>query len=164
MQSTPEEIKDDLVVTMDYTLFIEDKEVDSSKESGPIQFIQGQGNIIPGLEKALYRMAIGDRKKVSVPASEGYGDYDDESVMEIPRSEFPTDIPLKSGVEIELENPEGEAFTAIIMEVNDSTVTLDFNHPLAGMDLVFDVEILGLRHATSEELAHGHAHYENEQD
>lgn len=154
----PEKIEDDVVVSLDYTLFIDGKEVDSSKETGPIHFIQGLGNVIPGLENELYDMAVGEEKRLDIKAEEAYGEVDEEAIIELPRSEFPADIALKPGAEIEIESQEGERYVAIILEVTDEKVILDFNHPLAGKDLVFEIKVIGLRNATEEELEHGHAH------
>jgi FKBP-type peptidyl-prolyl cis-trans isomerase SlyD len=154
----PDRIIDDMVVSLDFTLFVDGKEMDSSKETGPIQFIQGYGNIITGLEKELYGMAVGDKKHLKIEAIQAYGEFDREAIVDIPRSEFPADIPLTLGTEIEIENQEGEHYTAIISEVLEDKVVLDFNHPLAGKDLVFDVKVIDIRAATAEELDHGHAH------
>lgn len=159
-----EKVEKDLVVSMEYTLTVDGEVVDSSKEDGPIDFIQGKGNIIPGLEKELYGMKIGDEKKVKVVASEAYGEYDPEAVEEVPLSDFPSDIPIEVGVELAVEDEDGEAMSAVIEEVGKDTITLNFNHPLAGKDLNFDVKIIGLRAATAEELEHGHTHSDGECD
>lgn len=149
---------------MDYTLFVDEEIVDSSEEGDPIEFLVGRGNIIPGLEKELYGMRPGDKKTVSVSAAEGYGDFDPEAVMEISRSEFPAEIPMEVGVEISIENEDGDGTVAVIESFTDSTVTLNGNHPLAGKDLKFDVTIKGIRQPTAEELEHGHVHGEDESD
>ena len=154
----PEKIEDDVVVSLDFTLFIDGEEVDSSKETGPIHFIQGFGNVIPGLEDELYDMVIGDEKRLDIKAKDAYGQIEEEAIIDIPRSEFPDDINLEPGAEIDIESEEGERYTAIILEVVDDNVILDFNHPLAGKDLVFEIKIAGLRNATKEELEHGHTH------
>lgn len=155
-------VEKDLVVSMEYTLTVDGEVVDSSKENGPIDFIQGKGNIIPGLEKALYGMNLDESKKVNVPAAEAYGEFDEEAVEEVPVSDFPTDIPLEVGVELAVEDEDGGAMSAVIEEVTKDTVTLNFNHPLAGKDLVFDVKIVGLRAPTEEEMQHGHVHGDEE--
>jgi FKBP-type peptidyl-prolyl cis-trans isomerase SlyD len=149
-------VEKDLVVSMEYTLTVDGEVVDSSNENGPIDFIQGKGNIITGLEKALYDMKLDESKKVNVPAAEAYGEFDPEAVDEVPVADFPTDIPLEVGVELAVEDEDGDAMSAVIEEITKDTVTLNFNHPLAGKDLVFDVKIVGLRAATDEELEHGH--------
>jgi FKBP-type peptidyl-prolyl cis-trans isomerase SlyD len=157
-------VEKDLVVSLEYTLTVDGEVVDSSKENGPIDFIQGKGNIIPGLEKELEGMKLGESKKVNVIAKEAYGEFDPEAMDEVPLSDFPKDIPLEVGVELAVEDEDGEAMSAVIEEVGKDTVILNFNHPLAGKDLAFDVKILELRAATEEELEHGHVHGDEECD
>ncbi len=156
----PAKIADDVVVTLDYVLTVASEVVDSSEDSDPVEFLQGRGNIITGLEKAIYGMKVGDKLSVDIPAAEGYGDIDPEAFMDVPRSEFPEDIPLEVGVELQMENEDDETVTAVIESVSNDSVRLDFNHPLAGKDLHFDVTVLDLREATAEELEHGHVHFE----
>ena len=154
----PQLVEDDVVVTMRYELTVDGEVVDSSDNDEPIVFIQGHEQIIPGLEKAIYKMKIGDAKSVHVPPQEGYGEVDPEAYQDVPREEFPEDIPLKPGIELEMKDEDGEDLFATIVSVDKDTVRLDFNEPLAGKDLYFEVEILDLRHATPEELDHGHVH------
>jgi FKBP-type peptidyl-prolyl cis-trans isomerase SlyD len=161
---SPNLIADDVVVSLDYTLTVEGKLVDASEENEPIEFIQGYQNIIPGLEKQLYGMAIGDSKEVVVAAKDGYGDLDKEAIMDVPRKEFPSDIELEVGLELALQQPDGQVLHAIVIEFNDQVVKLDFNHPLAGKELVFRVTVVGLRPASQEEIAHGHVHGEHGED
>lgn len=151
----------DLVVSMAYELKIEDEIVDQAPEDDPLLFIQGHGHIIPGLETAIEGMAIGDSKHVSVKAEDGYGKYSEEDVVELPRSEFPEDFPLEVDMEVTVEDDEGLESSAFVEEITADTVTLDFNHPLAGRDLGFDVKIIALRLPTSEELDHDHVHMED---
>ncbi|HZW03561.1 MAG TPA: peptidylprolyl isomerase [Anaerolineaceae bacterium] len=153
-------VADEMVVSLDYTLTVEGQTVDSSRETEPIEFLQGYGNIIPGLEKELYGMAPGDSKQITVAAKDGYGERDPEAVIDVPRSEFPADIPLTPGVELQMQNVDGDVLTAVILEAGTESVKLDFNHPLAGRDLHFDVTVIALRPATEEEIEHGHVHGE----
>jgi len=165
--NTPTEfskVEKDLVVSLEYTLTVDGEVIDSSEENGAIDFIQGRGNIILGLEKELTGMKLGDAKKVNVLAVDAYGEFDPEAYEEIPLADFPNDIPLEVGVELAVEDEEGEAMSAVIEEVGKDTITLNFNHPLAGKDLVFDVKIAGIRAATDEELEHGHVHGDDESD
>lgn len=157
----PTVVADDLVVSLDYTLTVDGQTVDSSRETEPIEFLQGYGNIIPGLERELYGMAPGDTKEIIVPAKDAYGERDPEAIIDVPRSEFPLDVPLKPGIELQMQNMEGDILSAIILETSDQNVKLDFNHPLAGRDLHFDVTVVALRYATAEEIAHGHVHNSN---
>lgn len=157
-------VEKDLVVSMDYSLTVDGEMVDSSEGTEPIEFIQGFGNIVPGLEKELYGMAIGEKKSVLVPAAEGYGIYDPEAVLKVDRAEFPDDIPMEKGIEVSIQNEDGEVMVAVLEEFDAKTVTLNGNHPLAGKDLSFDITIAGLREATAEEIEHGHVHSEDECD
>jgi len=153
-------IGDGIVVSLDYTLRLDDGEViDSSQESEPLEYLHGHGQIIPGLEKALVGLTVGDSKKVTVPSAEAYGDVDMEAFEIVPRSMFPDDMELEEGLELSLRDAEtNEPFDATIAEIRENGVMLDFNHPLAGETLHFEVTIPALRQATAEELAHGHAH------
>jgi FKBP-type peptidyl-prolyl cis-trans isomerase SlyD len=155
-------VEEGRVVTLGYTLIVDGKVIDTSEGKGnaPVQFIQGQGEIVPGLENALYGMAVGESKDVVVSPDEGYGKLDPESFVDIPRHEFPPQIPLKPGVELQLRDNHDEVSEASVVSVNDDSVRLNFNNPLAGKELYFSVIILGVRKATPEEIEHGHAHDE----
>lgn len=156
----PTQIKKDTVVSLDYTLRVDGTVVDASEKSEPIQFIQGHGQIIPGLESQLYGMQVGEQKQVHVSAHDGYGDVDKNAYADIPRQEFPSDIPLKTGVGLQLRDQDGNIVEGYIVAVDEKSVRIDFNHPLAGKDLHFSVEVIDLRKATTEEIAHGHVHLE----
>jgi len=156
----PLEVQDGQVVSMDYTLTVDGEIVDTSENHEPIQFVQGTGNIIPGLERELYGMTIGDSKEVSVSAADGYGEVSDEAYVEVPRTQFPAHIPLEPGTALQVEDQSGQPLFARIDSVGGETVRLDFNHPLAGKQLHFAVKIAALRDATAEELDHGHVHEE----
>jgi FKBP-type peptidyl-prolyl cis-trans isomerase SlyD len=158
-----ETIKDGHVVAMDYTLFVDGEIADSSEDQEPLEFIQGMGNIIPGLERELYGMTAGDSKQVKVAPKEAYGEYSDEAFMEVPRNQFPEDIPLEEGTELQVRDEDGKVAMARIDRVTIDNVRLDFNHPLAGKELLFDVTIVALRDASPEELDHGHVHNEHHQ-
>lgn len=151
-------VGDDMVVTLDYTLTVNGEIIDSSIGSQPIEFIQGHGQIIPGLERELYGLALGDGKDVVVAATDGYGDRDPNAVADIPRDQFPPQLPLKPGTELQLRGQDGEELEAYIEDVGDETIRLNFNHPLAGKELHFSIKVVELRSATPEELAHGHVH------
>jgi FKBP-type peptidyl-prolyl cis-trans isomerase SlyD len=143
---------------MHYTLHVDGKVVDSSEGGEPLQFIQGMGHIIPGLEHELYNMEVGQSKSVTVPAKEGYGEADASAFMDVPRNSFPDNIPLEKGTELELRDQSGHPVFARIDAVTDENIRLDMNHPLAGKDLQFDVKIDSVRTATDEEVSHGHVH------
>ena len=151
-------IQDDTVVTMDYTLKVDGGVVDKTEGDDPIQFIQGHGQIIPGLERQLYGMTVGESKRVVVTPDEGYGEADENAYADIPRNEFPPHIPLETGVALQLRDQQGEVLDAYIVQVRDESVRLNFNHPLAGKELHFSITVVDLRDATEDELSHGHLH------
>jgi FKBP-type peptidyl-prolyl cis-trans isomerase SlyD len=154
----PAVVADDVVVSLDYKLTVDSEVVDSSEKDDPIEFLQGRGQIIPGLEKALYGMKIGDEKTVTILPADGYGDIEKDAYIQISRAEFPQDIPAQVGISIQMQDEHGDILDARIFEITADTITLDFNHPLAGKTLHFDVSVVDLREATSEELEHGHVH------
>ena len=162
-QSEFTKVAKDLVVSLEYTLTVDGEIIDSSEENGPIDYIQGHENIISGLERELEGMSVGESKKVNVKAKDAYGEYDPEATEEVPLDDFPKDIPLEVGVELAVEDEDEGPISAVIEEVGKDTVTLNFNHPLAGKDLNFDVKILSIRAATAEELEHGHVHGDDEE-
>jgi FKBP-type peptidyl-prolyl cis-trans isomerase SlyD len=151
-------VGDGKVVSMHYTLQVEGRVVDSSEGGEPLEFIQGMGQIIPGLEQQLYDMQVGDSKNITVPPKEGYGETDVSAFMDVPRQAFPENVPLDKGTELELRDQAGNPVYARVDDVGDENVRLDMNHPLAGKELNFDVKIAALRDATEEEVSHGHVH------
>ena len=157
-------VSNGIVVTMEYTLKVKGEVVDSSDEAEPIQFIQGSGQVLPALEHELYGLKVGDAKQVLLKAVDGYGEFDPEAYSDIPRAEFPPQIPLKPGIELQLKDQDGQNHYAVIRAVDENNVHLDFNHPLAGKELDFSVHIVALRTATPEEMEHGHVHSASEHD
>ncbi|HKJ27235.1 MAG TPA: peptidylprolyl isomerase [Anaerolineales bacterium] len=157
-ENKPEQVAKDLAVTIDYKLTIDGEIIDSSEEDGPLDYLHGHENIIPGLERELTGMKIGEQKNVTVAPEDGYGTVDEEAMLEVPRSEFPNEVPLEIGIELEVTDQEGDMLFATIVEVGNKTVKLDTNHPLAGKALDFDVTVVDLREASEEEIAHGHVH------
>ncbi len=151
-------IEDGQVVSMDYTLRVDGEIVDSSEGQAPLEFLQGAGNIIPGLEQELYGMTLGSSKEIVVLPEDGYGVIDPDAFIDVPRDQFPADIPLEEGVEITVTEEDGTPMNARIDSINDEYVVLDFNHPLAGKELHFSTKIVGLRQASAEETEHGHVH------
>lgn len=153
-------VADGLVVSLDYTLRLDDgQEIDSSSGREPLQFLQGYGQIIPGLEKALYGMGVGDQKDVVVAPADGYGETDPDAYQVVPHDVFPSDMTLKQGMGLRMRDASsGQALDAYVAEIRPEGVLLDFNHPLAGETLFFDVTVVALRKATDEEMSHGHVH------
>lgn len=154
----PREVRDGVVVSLDYVLKVDGEVIDSSAGMEPIEFIQGKKQIIPGLESALYGMTVGARKEVTVQPEQGYGEFDPENFADINRADFPAGVPLQPGVELELTDENGEVYDGRIVSVDSANIRVDLNHPLAGKELHFSVRVVGLRQATAEELAHGHVH------
>lgn len=149
------QIADKKVVSIHYTLTNGSKEVlDSSEGRSPLSYIHGVGNIIPGLEKALDGKAEGEKVTVDVPPEEGYGSHKQALVMEVPREKFQGVEKIEPGMQFEAQGPQGNSLFKVL-EVNDQAVKVDGNHPLAGEELHFDVEIVGVRDATAEELSRG---------
>ncbi|GAB4530004.1 MAG: peptidylprolyl isomerase [Anaerolineales bacterium] len=157
-QPTPEIVSDDVVVSLDYTLQVDGEVIDSTSGSKPIEFLQGHGNIISGLEEALYDMKVNDSKHVIIAPEDGYGQIDEDAIIDVPIEEFPPEINLQPGVTLQVQDNDGHVMLAKIVNVADETVVLDFNHPLASKELHFDVKVVGLRAATKEEMEHGHVH------
>ena len=153
-------VQNGLVVSMEYTLTVDGEVLDSSKDAGPLEFLAGYDNIVPGLEREMIGMKIGESKDVLVLPVDGYGEFDEDAFMEVPRSEFPSDMKLELGLELNVGDEEEQHQLAFVESFNDETVRLDFNHPLAGAELQFNVKVTGLREATNEEIEHGHAHNE----
>lgn len=143
---------------MHYTLTSPEGEVlDSSQGKEPLAYLHGHGNIIPGLEKQLEGKAVGDKLVAEVPAAEAYGDRNPALVVEAQRTQFPEDVDLQPGMRFQAQTPDGNRI-AQITKIEGETVTVDTNHPLAGVDLKFDVEITDIRAATEDEIGHGHVH------
>jgi FKBP-type peptidyl-prolyl cis-trans isomerase SlyD len=151
-------VQNDVVVSMEYTLHVDGEKIDSSEGQDPLQFLVGYGNIISGLEREMMGMKVGESKDVIVPAEDAYGEYDEEAFMEVPRDQFPTDMPVEEGLELTVRDDSGQARYARIDAVEGDNVTLNFNHPLAGDELHFNVKVVDLREPTAEELEHGHVH------
>ncbi len=140
-------------VAIDYTLTLDDGEVADRSEAGePLTFIHGAGQIIPGLERALEGMSEGESAMVTVEPEDAYGPRDSEMLKAVPRDHFPEDTTLVPGTAFEAEGPHGD-ITFWIHAVEDDSVVIDFNHPLAGRRLTFEVTVREARPATPEELA-----------
>lgn len=155
---SPMKVIDDVVVSMDYTLTVNGEVVDSSKGRKPLEFIQGRGNIIRGLERELYDMTKGESKQISVAPKDGYGEENPDAFVEIYRNQFPEDMILKKDEKIILQDENGRKFIGIIDEIEDDIIHLNLNHPMAGKQLDFVITIVDLRFATKTELEHGHLH------
>jgi len=151
-------IKSDSVVSIHYTLKDDGGQVIDSSESGdPLTYIHGHGQLIPGLERQLDGRNTGDKLNATITPADGYGEYDAGLVQQVPRRALKGIANVKVGMQLRAQTEDG-ARTVTVTRVAGDMVTLDGNHPLAGKNLNFDVEIAAVRDATAEELAHGHAH------
>ncbi|MFT2720706.1 FKBP-type peptidyl-prolyl cis-trans isomerase [Deinococcus sp. A31D244] len=155
-------ITQDKVVKLDYKLTVNGEIVDQSEAGEPLEYLHGHSNIIEGLEKQLEGKAAGDSLQVTVQPEEGYGLRDEENIDDLSREDFEDDIEVGQTYYAQAE--DGSVIPFTVMAVEGDTVKVDFNPPLAGMVLDFDVTVLAVRDATSEELEHGHAHSGDDHD
>ena len=146
------------VVHMHYTLR-DDRgtTIERSQPRAPLAYLHGYGQIVPGLEKALDGSEAGLQTTITIAPTDAYGEKDPQAVIRAAMGDFPPDLALTPGVEVQADTPDGPlSFTVVAVEGDEAV--LDANHPLAGKTLTFDVEVLEVREATAEELAHGHVH------
>ena len=147
------------VVSFHYTLRSDAGEViDSSDGQGPLVYMHGAGNIVPGLEEALEGKTIGDSLNVSIKAADGYGEKQGPGPQPVPRGAFPEGMPIERGMQFAVEGPDGSPIPVWVTSADDESVHIDINHPLAGETLHFAVAIVEVRDATDEERSHGHVH------
>ena len=152
------EIAKDRIVTMHYELTDpEGTVIDSSRGREPFAYLHGCGNLIPGLETRIEGWVEGRKEDVQVPASEGYGEKDPSKILPAKRNQFPAEADIVVGMQFQAEGPQGPVFVQVT-KVEGEDITLDANHPLAGVDLKFAVEIVSVREATASEIDHGHPH------
>ena len=145
-------IENNTVVYIDYTLKNKDGElIDSSNGQSPLKFIFGTNSIIPGLEKELAGKQKGDTFSVMVPAAEGYGEYSEAMLLSVPRTQFDTDVQIEPGMQFQA----GAGQIVTVKSVTDDTIVVDANHPLAGVDLFFDVTVVDVAEVTPEDLQTG---------
>ncbi|MDM7859748.1 peptidylprolyl isomerase [Alteromonas sp. ASW11-36] len=150
-------IKPNSVVTIHYSVSnTESVEIDSSRGGQPLEFLYGHGFLVPGLEEALAGKQANDTFTVTVPAEKAYGIRHDNLVQAVPKNMF-EGMDVEVGMSFRATTDDGDQ-SVIIIDVTDDEVVVDGNHPLAGVDLVFDVEVIALRDATAEEIDHGHVH------
>ena len=142
-----DKITDGVVVSMTYVLTVDGEEVGRADENEPLEYLHGAENIVPGLEAALEGKTVGDAVHVTVPPEEAYGDYDDEEIDEFDLDEIPGGENLEEGMIVEVEDEDGFVYIGTVMEVVDGVVVVDFNPPLAGKTLTFDVQVLTIREA-----------------
>lgn len=152
-----DEVTGGKVVSLAYVLTVEGEEVARTDDGEPMDYLHGAKNILPGLENALQGKRVGDKFSITLNPDEAYGEYDEDNIEEIDREDIPGADELEVGMVVEVEDDDG-FYVAHVLEITDDSVVLDFNPPLAGKTLTYDVEVVGVRDADEEELAHGHAH------
>ncbi|WP_299667225.1 peptidylprolyl isomerase [uncultured Ruegeria sp.] len=138
-------IKQGDTVRIHYTgTLLDGKVFDSSDGRDPLEFAVGSGQIIAGLDAALPGMETGEKKRVEIACVDAYGPINPGMRQQIPREGIPDDIPLEPGTQLQMQAPDGQAIPVTVVEVDEATVTMDANHPLAGQDLIFDIEIVSI--------------------
>ena len=152
------QISDSKVVTLNYTLKDDDGNLIDQSQDGQFVYLHGAQNIIPGLEIALTDKAKGDKVTVRIEPKEGYGEYSEKMIQNVDKAMFDAEQELEVGQQFHAETPEGQMVTVTIKAVEENEITVDGNHPLAGVHLNFDVEIMDVREASAEEVEHGHVH------
>ena len=152
------QIEDKRVVTLAYILKDNDDNIIDQSDDGSFCYLHGASNIIPGLESALAGKLSGDELSVSIPPEEAYGVREDEKIQNVSREMFPPEQEIEPGMQFHAQSPDGNTLVVTIAKVEEESVVVDGNHPLAGVHLNFDVRIMDVREATSEELDHGHVH------
>lgn len=155
-------IEKNQIVSIEYEVSDGEKVVDSNIGGMPLVFMFGRGQIIPGLENAITNMTIGEKAEVLVKAEDAYGAYEPEAKQEVPRDQF-AGIELEVGMTLYGQGEDGGTVQVVVQDIGDESVIIDFNHPLAGKDLMFLVGINNIREASSEEIMSG-VPVENQQD
>ena len=139
------QVKTGDTVQLHYTGTLADgTQFDSSEGRDPLQFEVGSGQIIPGLDAAIPGMTVGEKKTVEIPADQAYGQPDPNARQSVPRGDIPADIPLEVGLQLQVQTPTGQVMPVTVAEVTEEQVTLDANHPLAGKDLTFAIELVAI--------------------
>ena len=152
------QIGDQKVVTLHYTLTDNDGKVIDKSEDGSFAYLHGARNIIPGLEDALTGKSAGEEMSVSVSPEQAYGVRDEAMLQQVPKNMFEDASQIAVGTQFHAQGPNGEMLVVTVLEVEDEHVIVDGNHPLAGVELNFDVKIIDVRDASEEEVEHGHVH------
>lgn len=117
---------------------------DSSEGRSPLEFEIGSGQVIPGFDDGVTGLQVGEKRTVNIPADQAYGPVSEEQIVEFPRSQFPPEMTPEVGMPLQMSNDQGQTFQVVIKEVKDDVVVLDANHPLAGKDLIFDIELVDI--------------------
>jgi len=150
-------ITNDHVVEIHYVLTNEEGEVIDQSTDEPLKYLHGHSNIIVGLEEELVGKSVGDSFKATIPPEKAYGTKNDEMKQTVEKSAF-GDTPIEIGMQVAATTDEGDQVPFVITNIEDDKVTIDGNHPLADLTLVFDVKVASIRPAAKEEIEHGHVH------
>jgi len=146
------QVKENNTVKVNYTGKLSDGQVfDSSEGKEPIEFTLGQGQLIPGFEKGLIDMELNEKKTITVAKEEAYGDVNKDLIQEVKKTELPQDMTPEVGMGLVSKSPDGQEMNLMVIEVKDESIVIDGNHPLAGKDLVFDLEVLEIKETTVTE-------------
>jgi FKBP-type peptidyl-prolyl cis-trans isomerase SlpA len=146
------QVKENNTVKVNYTGKLADGQVfDSSEGKEPIEFTLGQGQLIPGFEKGLIDMELNEKKTITVAKEEAYGDVNKDLIQEVKKTELPQDMTPEVGMGLVSKSPDGQEMNLMVIEVKDESIVIDGNHPLAGKDLVFDLEVLEIKETTVTE-------------
>lgn len=132
-------------VRIHYTGTLSDGSVfDSSEGRDPLEFTLGSGQVIPGFDTGVTGMTVGEKKTIEIPSDEAYGPVHDEARQDVPRAQIPAEIPLEVGIQLQMQSPTGQVVPVTVVAIADEAVTLDANHPLAGKDLTFALELVSI--------------------
>ncbi len=152
------QIEENRVATLNYILKDDQDNIIDSAEDGSFAYLHGAANIIPGLEQALQGKSAGDEFSISIEPAQGYGERNDSMTQVVPRDMFESDEEIEVGMQFHAEAPDGQPLPVTVIKVTDEEITVDGNHPLAGVNLNFEIKVVEIREASKEELEHGHVH------
>lgn len=154
------QVAENRVVSIEYKLTNQDGQVlDQSEGRGPLVYLHGRGNLIPGMEEQLEGKEPEQQAAFDIPPDKAYGERQEELVQPVPKDKFPDDVEIKPGMQFQAQTESGSRPVTVV-DVGEEEITIDANHPLAGETLHFDVKVVDVRDATDEELEHGHVHGE----
>jgi FKBP-type peptidyl-prolyl cis-trans isomerase SlyD len=155
---TPKQVEQDAVVGLQYKLWADGELVEETESDEPLLYLHGHDNIITGLERALDGMSVGETKTVVIEPEDAYGEHIEDNIDVLSREDVNLGFEPEPGTMLHVQDPSGNVYQAVVVDANDENITLDYNHPMAGRQLKFEVKVTELRDATDEELEHGHVH------
>tara|TARA_B110001454_G_C12400416_1_gene300629 strand:+ start:90 stop:536 length:447 start_codon:yes stop_codon:yes gene_type:complete len=140
------QVKENSTIKVNYTGKLSNGQIfDTSEGKEPIEFVLGQGRLIPGFEKGLIDMKLNEKKTIEIAKDQAYGDVNDNLIQEVKKTELPQDMEPKVGMGLVSKSPEGQEINLMVVEVKEESIVIDGNHPLAGHDLIFDVEVVEIK-------------------